>query len=601
MPNDIFGFVKQEEAAFSLPITVVEGWEWSMKEHIRLTTLYKNSQFSNGNDTKSRDNKPFKNIVRPILNVQYRTEGFDVKDVVLYVDNQDEYFKSFLVKKYHDRWAKKYELDTFIDDVNESKVDYGGALIRDVDKKCPELIPLSSLAFCDQTNILSGPIGIKHFYDPSELQGFESVGWGDPKNGATITIEEAIVLAKSEKIPDAQDGKANRTPGKYIECYEVTGVLPESWLKEKGNPDKYIRQMHILMFYKDAEGKKQGLTLFKGRAADGTFKYFGRDKIHGRALGFGGVEELFDAQVWSNYDEIVMKGLLDAATKVILKTTDKELKGKHPSGLKNMENLSIIDIEEGKDLTQVNTSPINIELFKRAADQWDAHARTLGSANDAVLGENSPSGTPFKSQLLITQQGMGLHEYRRGKYAVFIGTMYTDWVLPHLQKDLVKGVKFLEELSLKELQQVVESVIQAEMNNLIKEKMLNGEEIIPSDMDRVRGELRTQFMKRGSKHFLEMYKDEMKDVPIAVQVSVAGKQKDLDKITDKFVNIVRQIIATPQILDDPRMADLFNQLIEYSGLSPIDFGMMLPKPAPAPALQAAKPAVIPNVNEEIQA
>lgn len=597
MAKDIFEYVKQEEAAYALPISIVDGWEWNMKEHVRLSLLYKNSQFSQGNDPKTRDDKPFRNITRPILNVQYRTEGFDVKDIVLYIDNEDQYFKSFLVKKYHDRWAEEYEIDTFIDDVNEAKVDYGGALVRDVNKKCPENVPLETIAFCDQTNILSGPIGIKHFYSPDELQKFESVGWGNKNNGATITIEEAIILAKNEKIPDKQDGKANRTPGKYIECYEVNGMLPESWYKKDGNPDKYVRQMQILMFYTDKDGHKVGLTLYAGRAPEGTFKVFLRDKIHGRALGWGGVEELFDPQVWANYDEIVMKGLLDAATKVIVKTTDTTMKSRHPTGLKDLDNLSIVELEEGKDAGVMDTTPRSIGLFEQAVSRWEDHARTLGSANDAVLGENSPSGTPFKLQALVTAQANGLHDYRRGKYATFIGRVYTDWVLPHLTKELLNGKKFLEELSLKELQAVADAVVENQVNGIIKEKILNGQEIVPADMDRVKTQLRSQFMKKGSRHFLEILKGEMQDAPVAVRVTVDGKQKDLDKITDKLVNIVRQIIAAPQILNDPRMADLFNQIIEYSGLSPIDFGMSAEQPQQNVMTQPVLPAnqpVIPN-------
>ncbi len=589
--KDIHEYVKQQEAAFILPITVPgTDWEWNMKEHIRLTTLYKHSQFSVGNDAKSRDDKPNKNIIRPILNLQYRTEGFDVKDITLYIDDSKQFFKSFLVKRFHERWAVENKIDTLIDDVNESIVDYGGSLLRDVSGKCPEMIPLTTIAFCDQTNMKKGPIGIKHFFDPSELQEYAAVGWGDKANGADVTIEEAIVLAKSEKAStNATDGKKDKTPGKYIECYEVVGTLPQSWLKKGGSPDKYVYQMHILMYYTDKDGKKQGLTLYAGRAAKNMFKVVLRDKIFGRALGFGGVEELFDAQVWTNYSEIAKKGLLDAATKIILKTTDMALKQRHPKGLKDMDNLDILEIEKGESLDQVNTQPVNMALFDKAVADWENHARTLGSANDVSLGENPTSGTPFKLQNLVTAEGHGLHEFRRGKYASFIGNeVYKDWVLPHITEDILKGKTFLETLDLKELQQIADSLVVCEVNKVVKEKILNGEEIVPADIDRLKAEIRQQFMKKGATHFLEIFKDEMKDAPIVVKVDVIGKNKNLDKVTDKLVNIYRQVFANPAILNDRRAAELFNQIIEYSGLSPIDFDMSTPAaPTPSPLAPAA--------------
>jgi len=90
--QDIFSYIKTEEANYqSLPIQISEGYEWSMFKHIKLTLLYKASKFETGNT----DNKPFRNIMRPILNLQYRAEGFDVKDIVLFVNSAKNYYKSW--------------------------------------------------------------------------------------------------------------------------------------------------------------------------------------------------------------------------------------------------------------------------------------------------------------------------------------------------------------------------------------------------------------------------------------------------------------------------------------------------------------------------
>jgi len=89
--NTIYDFIEEQEKAYEKPITLEDGWDWSMKEHLRRSFLYLNSQFEQKNE--DRDLRPNKNIVLPIMNVHYRTEGFDVKDIELFVDNPDEYFK----------------------------------------------------------------------------------------------------------------------------------------------------------------------------------------------------------------------------------------------------------------------------------------------------------------------------------------------------------------------------------------------------------------------------------------------------------------------------------------------------------------------------
>ena len=123
-----------------------------------------------------------------------------------------------------------------------------------------------------------------------------------------------------------------------------------------------------------------------------------------------------------------------------------------------------------------------------------------------------------------------------------------------------------------ELEEISERVTESQTNKMVKEKILNGEVILPLDVEDFRDSFREKFLKQGNKRFLKILKGEMKDAPISVKVNIVGKQKDMPAITEKLVNIFRTIIAAPQILDDPRMAKLFNEILENSGLSPIELG-----------------------------
>src|SRR3990167_10439570 len=193
--SDIFSYIQEQETNYKRPIPLNEIWRWSMSDHVKTSFLYDNSQLLTGKD----DFKPVKNITRPILNLQHRTEDIELKDVQIYVDDSDKYHLSFLVKKYHDDvFVKENDLDTFFDELNVSRIDYGGGLSKQLNKPAPEVVPLQSIVFCDQTDILSGPIGIKHFYSPDQLMEMEKVGWGDKANGAEITLDELITLSREE-------------------------------------------------------------------------------------------------------------------------------------------------------------------------------------------------------------------------------------------------------------------------------------------------------------------------------------------------------------------------------------------------------------------
>ena len=587
-PSTIYQYIKEQENAYQTPIPVSDSWDWNMKEHLKLSKLYKNSQFATGNSQGERDHKPYKNIVRPILNLRYRAEDIDVKDIFIYVDDPSDSHLSFLVKKYHDDvFVVENNLDDFIDELKESKIDFGGGLSKKTSDIKPDVVPLDSIAFCDQTDLLSGPIAIKHFFSPDQLKDMESVGWGDEKNGATVSINHLINLSRKSKGRDRQDGRVTQTPGKYIEVYEVHGNLPEWFLKDDADPmdEKYVSQVQIVAFYRNDNGQKEGVTLFAKEEKTSPFKFVFSDKIYGRALGYGGVEELFDAQVWTNYSEIQKKEMLDAASKVIIRTTDTALAAKHPTGLKNMEQLEIVEHAPGTELGQVDTMPRNIGLFDNAINEWWQHAQTMGGATDALLGQTPPSGTPFRLENLTTQQGQGLHKYRQGKYAKHLEEIYRDWILPEIAKKVTRGTKFLSELSIDELQYVVDCVIRNAAKKYEDDLVLNGQPIIPELTEIYKQKVRDEFMKKGNKWFLEILKDEMKNKVLRVKINIANKQKDLQAMTDKIGNVMRFLFSTynPQTgtfaaLEDPKMAKLLNQIFEYSGLDPIDIGYSYKQP-----------------------
>lgn len=577
----IYDLIKQQETAYSKPVEVIEGWDWSMKEHIRRAFLYYNSQFAAGNE--KRDKTPFKNIVRYILNVAFRTEGFNVKDVNFYVNDSEQFHKSYLIRKYHERWAKDNQIDTFIDELIESAVVYGAALIKNVKGIRPEVVDLASLCFADQINLLDNPFGIKHLMSLDELQNMADSGWGETVNGATISLEELIQLTREEQ---------RKYNGK-IEIYEVHGVMPEKWIDEKKQESKkYIRQVQVVAYYKNSEDKDVGVTLFKSKSPKKLFKLLKRDDIKNRALGFGGVEELFDAQVWTNYAMIRKRDFLDSASKTILKTTDSTLVNKHPSGLKDLDNLEIVEVAEGKDLNQVDTFPRNWQVFDNSVNEWEQHAKTTGSANDPLLGEIAPSGTPFRAQERQVIEGKGIHEYRKEKFARFVEELYREWIVPQMSKEIQQGVKFLAELDLDVLQRISENMSILESNNFIKEKILNGELIDSQEVETLKQQTKNQFLKGGKKRFMEVLKNEMQNAPLEVEVDVAGKTKDLGAFADRLSKVVLQIMANPQgfaqMMQIPAAAKAFNDMMEASGLNSVELGDFAP-PIQQPQPQTGQP------------
>ena len=81
-----------------------------------------------------------------------------------------------------------------------------------------------------------------------------------------------------------------------------------------------------------------------------------------------------------------------------------------------------------------------------------------------------------------------------------------------------------------------------------------------------------EFSKKGSRHFFELLKGELDDIPTAVFVNIKSKQKNLASDADKLSNLISNILKNPgAIAQVPGVAKLYNELIESSGFSPVDF------------------------------
>lgn len=583
MEANIYDFITSEEASFkTIRVPVTGSKDWNMHEHIERCTNVSNGWFHSG---QNDGNRPYKDIVTPIINVARRSEGFDVKDIVPFVDSSDEFYKSFLVKKFHPQWARKNQIDSFIDEFVESSVIYDLVLVKRVNGVRPEVVPLQQIAFCDQTSILSGPLALKHQYSPSELLEFKGK-WNDNR------IEEAIVMSKySKSVSQAGDQEA-KTPGKYIEVYEVHGTFPDSWLDPEKSSETYSPQIHIVTYYASEDGKKNGITLFKGPEKKPVFKALVINNIFGRACGRSTVEMLFENQVWTNYSGIRIKELLDAAAVVLFQTEDEELGNQK---LKDLKNNTILKHGRGMPITKLDTTAPNLVGFQNYQIDLENNARVLGSASDAQLGTNPVSGTPFALQNLVVQQGQGIHEYRQGKIATFFADqLYPDWILPSLVKQMNGGKSFSEELSMDEIQEIAQKVVSNEVEEKIKKQILETGKV-PTNAERetMKKILTEDFMSKGNRRFFEVLAGELDDVPIDVYVNITGKQKNMAQNADKLTNIIREVMRNPQAFSQiPGIAKLFNQLIEDSGLNPIDFSQIITAPAqpePAPVEKAAVP------------
>lgn len=576
--QDVFSYIKSQESAFKTArVPLTRSKSWNMPEHIERCTNVANGWFHSGTNDGSR---PYDDMVTPIIDVAFHSEGFDVKDIVPYVNDIKEHYKSFIIKKRLPQWARKYELDSFIDEIVESSIIYDLVLVKDVNEVRPEVVPLKNIAFCDQTDVMAGPICIRHDFTVSELTKQKGKWDGD-------AITRAIILSKEERKVSMAGDQVLKTPGKNIEVYELHGDLPSSWI---GGDDQYtyIPQLHIVSFYKDDKGENQGITLYSGKdkPLSDVFKALKIDVVRsrGRACGRSVVERLFEPQVWNNYAGIKLKQLLDAAV-TLYQTDSDELAGQKITELKAN---TILKHEQGKPLTKVDGQVQNVPVITAYQEKMKNDGRLLGAATDPQLGIAPTSGTPFALQSLVFQTGQSTHIYRQGKIATFFAdVLFRDLILKYLVADLNTSDGFSEELTLDEMNEIVDAVATDAVNKKIVDLILNGYNFSDGESQAMFEEEKRLFMKSGSRKFFTELKGEFEDIPVDVFVSIKGKQKDLPALADKLTNILREVTKNPQ--GASMFAKQYNELLEASGFSPIDFTNMTKPQQPPQATQPVQP------------
>ena len=584
MPPSIHDFIKEQENRYETEeIEIGSNWSWNMRKHIQLIFHLKNSVFFTGENNWLR---AFKNVMEPILNLSYWTEDIEVKDVVFYIEDKVGKVLSFLVKKYHDEvYVKEHDLDTLFDEITESDIDYGG-VIEQKGVERPEVIRLNSVAFCDQTDVLGGPIGFKHYFSPDKIRGMSKFGWGEERNGATISLDDLCILASDQKETAGMNGKKNNVPGKVIEVYIVRGNLPQHYLDDKDDMEYYCNQVQVVAMYTNKDNNKEGVVLYRKKEEEGSLKFFTSDPIYMRGLGRGEGEKLLHPQIWTNFLTIHKTNMLEAASKVPLWTDDPSYTTKNR--IQDMETLEITVLEEGKKMGQVPTAaPANIQMFANEINAWFEHAQFSGSAFDPILGKEATSGTTFRGQERTVAQGRGSHDRKRGKRAKHIEEIYRDWIIPDIRKEILKGKKFLATLSSEEMTWVAEQLAISQANEAIKDAVLyKGKAVTKEEQDMLIQIRKQSILKQGNKQLIEILKGEFEDVEIKMGISVASKQKDLAMLSDKLLSVFQFIFANPQgfqqAMQIPALQKSFENILEFSGMSIGDFSTLLQAPVMSP-------------------
>ncbi len=590
--KNIYGYIKSMENEYiSRPITIVDGYDFSQYETLRKCELYSNSRYVSGPKDSLGRKKRFFNIVNGKKDIAKRATDLDTKDIRIKTDEPDDFTRVYILEKKVRNWMEESNFAKFLNNAGETRPKYGGVLAKKTVNKGKLNIDVVEWrnTITDQTDIIEGCIVEKHFYTPSKLSKMRGV-WDN--------IDDALALATDNKT-SMTTGQEIKTPGKYIEIYEFHGDIPRSLVEEGAKEDEYARYFIICAgaTKQDTKGEQytSSVTLFSAEEKENPYKYLPWDKVPGRALGKGIIEEGFEAQEGVNDAKMKELQAMEIASKIIFKTDDNKVS---KNALTDMDNGDVVKVSKGSDLTQVNTMSSSIPAFDNLVESWKAQFESATSTFAAISGETLPSGTPYRLGAVMNQEAGSIFDYRREEFGIWIGEIMEDWVLPHLLRDIKNGDTFLAEFSPDELKRIDDSFISKHLAQTIIEENMAGRfvppEMVAQEIDKLKENLRAT----GKHRFLDIPKGYFDKIQTKISFETTGEQRNKAAMLETLSNIFQATAANPTVLQDPQLKKIFERLMEVAGINPIEIETDTPpaQPMMAPQGPVAQGGNVPQMN-----
>jgi hypothetical protein len=521
------------EAYPDYAVELVNGLDFNQYETLRTIEFYHNSRFLNGQKDALNRDKPFYNINRFRLNVAIRATDFDTKDIQIEPDREADSIKAMLLREAFHDWMREVNFAKVLNEAGVTRAKYGGVIFKK-EKSNPLTIGVVDWRniITDPTDLLGGTIIEIHYMSPKELR---QKGWYSEE------VQELLTTERKNAIGDTSEATTDK-----VRIFEIYGCFED-----------YDYELYKCIV---ADGMEE--PLYAEKVSEIPYKYLPWERMPGRDLGWGVIEDGFEAQVWSNDAVIKERDMLEFASKIIFKTNDDSVED---NVLTDIDNGHIVHLADGKDFNILNTVPSSLPAINAVLQKWDQQYERVSNTYDSVTGASMPSRTPFRTTAMLQQQGESMFQYRMEEFGIFLKEVMYDWIIPYLIKKLNNGTYLRGEFSDDELKMIDQSFREEELRKLIGVKLLT---LKPVDAEQLLAfEEQIEEMKPKTKRrFIAIPKDYFKDIKYKIEINTTGESVDKAAMLESLNNILIAVAQNPQIITDPTLSKLFNKIIEMANI-----------------------------------
>ena len=555
--------------------------------------------------------KPYFNISVAAANIWDWATAITRRNIRIAPDKIGNTGIAFIATVHLQDWMKRARFGVFLKKWGRTLAQYGSAVTKFVDKEgvlTAQVVPWNRF-IADPVDFDAIP-HIEKFYKTEE-QLYKMV----EENGYDKDKVEALCEAVSTR--KNLDGAQVDNQSNFIELYEVHHRFSkEHYLKSKGKETKdgdediYFQQMHVVSFVANDDEGFDDFTLYSGKEKKDPYMITHLLEEDGCTLSIGSIEYIFDPQWMANHTVKNMKDTLDIASKLMFQTEDSRYVGRNV--LSAIKTGDIFIHAKDMPLTRVANDKPDIVALQNFGILMKQVAQEISATPDAMRGITPPSGTPYSSIALVTQQSQSFFEPMKQNKGLALEDMLREYIIPHIKTKMdtkEEIVATLDEQEIAEIDamyipnQAIKNYNEALKNDVLynnSAKVDSGEiKTYPEMQSMMEGQVKTALSTQGNKRSFKpdeidakTWKEALKDFEWEATVEITNENTDkaalLTSLNTAFQTIVS--LAGRPMSADERL--IFSKIMSESGaVSPLQLSLASAAPPPPMPMPTASPPV----------
>jgi len=529
-------------------IQIVPGLSFNQYDTINKILFYYNSRYTTGDVDNDGDRKFFYNINRNPCKVFSKAIDFDTKNIRLLTLGGQSARKTWFMERDLKYWMRDIQFGKVLNKIFADLPVYGSVVVKIVDGK-PMFVDLrnfvieSSADTIDEANYKTEI----HSYTPDDFRAVaKQMKWDEAKVKETIDLyhemKETSHIRVYERYGEVQDPVTDEWAYKRVFLADV-GI------------DEMDQQGNTMIQH---PGVELGNEEWEGH----PYREFHANKVIGRWLGIGTVEELFEPQIAQNQNTNLQNKSANWTALRIFQTRDETINRNLMTDAKNGE---IITAES--EITQINMADRNLGFFNQQDERWMRNRDELTFSYDAVQGERLPAGTPLGSAQIAVTQTLSYFELIQENIALDVKEMLYEVIIPQFEKE--NTAEHTLRLVGKDLDEYVEMVKDELVNKEIMRQAIKGNFVDSQGKEMIEVSIMAE-AKQNKELSLTLPKGFYKDIKYDVDIDITGESMDTRVRNATLFAVLQAVTADPTVTQDPTKKKIVSLMLENGGVNPTD-------------------------------